>query len=150
MIDEISLDIEVIDQIAQGVFQTMLDIELMPGEPANCDECILATIHIAGAWSGSVSLAFSTDMAKNAASRMLKLPAASVTSTDELEVAAELANMIGGNLKSLLPSPSQLSLPTVETAIRPTANQAAAFTASLTCLEGCLQVQIVSQPSTLP
>src|SRR6478609_7872905 len=107
------IDDEVIDQIAQGVFQTMLEIELFRSEGDFCDHGLTATIQIDGAWSGNVALIFSPDLARAAASRMLKLAPEEVTTTDEEEVAAELANMIGGNFKSLLPSPSTLSLPTV-------------------------------------
>ena len=42
-----------------------------------------------------------------------KCHAADVTEVDQQDVASELVNMIGGNLKSLLPGPSFLSLPTI-------------------------------------
>jgi chemotaxis protein CheX len=44
---------------------------------------------------------------------MLQLSPGDVTDDDKRDVVAELANMIGGNLKSLLPGPLYLSLPTV-------------------------------------
>jgi chemotaxis protein CheX len=116
--DNVVIDNEILNQLAQGVFQTMLEIELFPGEVEVEGTRLVATIQIAGAWSGEVSLAFTTDLARNAASRMLKLAAEDVTTIDEHEVAAELANMIGGNFKSLLPSPSQLSLPIIGTVPR--------------------------------
>ena len=62
---------------------------------------------------GSVVLGLSPQLARDAAAAMLQLPAESVTIADQQDVAAELANMIGGNLKSLLPGPSFLSLPTI-------------------------------------
>ena len=42
-----------------------------------------------------------------------ELAATEVTVADQQDVASELVNMIGGNLKSLLPGPSFLSLPTI-------------------------------------
>ena len=44
---------------------------------------------------------------------MLAMDASEVTLTDQHDVASELVNMVGGNLKSTLPGPSYLSLPTV-------------------------------------
>jgi chemotaxis protein CheX len=110
---EITIDAEVLNEIAQGVFQTMLGIELSPGEIHSINDFLYATVEIAGAWNGSVSLAFSADLAHAAARRMLKLASSEVMTIDKHEVAAELTNMIGGNFKSLLPSPSHLSLPLV-------------------------------------
>lgn len=72
-----------------------------------------ATVHISGSWNGSVILSCSTTLARRAAAAMFEI---GVDDLDDGEVAdafGELANMVGGNLKCLLPEPSQLSLPTV-------------------------------------
>jgi chemotaxis protein CheX len=44
---------------------------------------------------------------------MLQMAPDDVTQDDKRDVVAELANMVGGNFKSLLPGPVFLSLPTV-------------------------------------
>lgn len=106
---------QVIEEIANSVFATMLSLELaridLTAPPDH--DMLLATVHIAGEWTGSVVLALSPEMARVSASAMLAMPEAEVASSDEQEVASEIANMIGGNLKSLLPGPSFLSLPTI-------------------------------------
>ena len=106
---------QVIEQIAQSVFVTMLEIELFRTDSAVLPETdlLLAAVHIAGEWTGSVVLALSEPMARHAASRMLQMPIDDVVDADLKDTASELANMIGGNLKSLLPGPSFLSLPTI-------------------------------------
>lgn len=106
---------EVIEQIAQSVFATMLEIELVraDGQVLPEHEQILSAVHIVGQWTGSVVLAMSQPVARSAAVAMLQLAEADVTPTDLTDVASELTNMIGGNLKSLLPGPSFLSLPTI-------------------------------------
>jgi chemotaxis protein CheX len=106
---------EVIEQIAQSVFATMLEIELVRTDSAALPETdlLLAAVHIAGEWTGSVVLALSEPVARHAASRMLQMPIDDVVDADLKDTASELANMIGGNLKSLLPGPSFLSLPTI-------------------------------------
>ena len=61
----------------------------------------------------SVILGVSDGAAGAATSAMLMMPVQDITETDARDVVAELANMIGGNLKSVLPGPLFLSLPTV-------------------------------------
>lgn len=104
-----------IEQIAQTIFSTMLEIDAFRVDqlaPPDHD-LLLATVHIAGQWTGSVVLGLSPTVSRRAAAVMLRMPEPEVTHADEREVASELVNMIGGNLKSVLPGPSFLSLPTI-------------------------------------
>lgn len=105
----------VIEEITQSIFLTMLNIELIQDDqpPPPDQEQLLTAIQIAGEWMGSVVLALSPAIAREAASSMLEIPISAVNQTDLSDVAAELVNMVGGNLKSLLPGPSYLSLPTI-------------------------------------
>jgi chemotaxis protein CheX len=107
----------VLEQVAQSVFSTMLNIDLTRVEqpvPPHA-ELLLATVQIAGKWTGSVVLALSSDIARASAANMLQLAVDDVTPGDQQDAAAELVNMIGGNVKGLLPGPSFLSLPTIVT-----------------------------------
>ena len=104
-----------IEQIVNSIFTTMLGMEI-----TRCDGCQLAfqedmlgTIQITGARSMSVVLGVSENVARASAAAMLMMPVQDVSDDDERDVVAELANMIGGNLKALLPGPLYLSLPTV-------------------------------------
>jgi len=104
-----------IEQIVQSIFSSMLDMEVARSSdnPADYQEAVLGTIQITGARSASVVLGVSAEVATAAAATMLQLASQDVTQDDERDVVAELTNMIGGNLKSLLPGPLYLSLPTV-------------------------------------
>jgi len=104
-----------IEQIVQSIFASMLGMEVVRSadDPASCCEKVLSTIHITGTKSLSVVLGASSGVAAAAASAMLQMQPAETTDDDQRDVVAELTNMIGGNLKSLLPSPCFLSLPTV-------------------------------------
>ncbi len=104
-----------IEQIVATIFSSMLNDDLFRvEEPPPADaESLLATVQIAGQWTGSVVLSLSPEIATRSAVAMLNIAPEEVTADDRQDVAAELANMVGGNLKSVLPGPSFLSLPTI-------------------------------------
>lgn len=106
---------DALEQIAQSVFATMLDMETFRTDRVACFEpgSVLSTVHIHGAFNGDVSLEFDPDMARASAAAMFRLHQEEVTLEDMHDMATELANMIGGNFKSLVPGPSSLSLPRV-------------------------------------
>lgn len=104
-----------IEHIVRSVFATMLNFDVARRDDGLAPErvSLAASIQISGEWVGSVVLGLSPATARAATAAMLQIAPDDVTDVDQREVAAELVNMIGGNLKSLLPGPSYLSLPTV-------------------------------------
>lgn len=74
---------------------------------------INSTVHITGAWRGTVVLVLPKAVAQNAAAGMFAMDATAMTSLHVHDAVGELVNMIGGNLKALLPPPCFLSLPSV-------------------------------------
>lgn len=70
-------------------------------------------VRITGAYTGAVMVSVSERLARRAASAMLEIPPESVTSADLYDALTEITNMTGGNVKALLPGPSQLSRPKV-------------------------------------
>ena len=79
-----------------------------------------ASVAIHGEWDGAVTLEMSQEAAVTAARTMLG--GDDVAHEDVLDALGELVNMIGGNVKSLLPSGSTLGLPMVSsTPIPPSA-----------------------------
>jgi chemotaxis protein CheX len=103
----------VIEEIVQSIFSTMLDIDLARVDAPSDRESLMASAQIAGEWMGSAVLSMSPEVSRASAAAMLRMAEDEVTDADRKDVAAELANMIGGNLKSVLPGPSFLSLPTI-------------------------------------
>lgn len=77
------------------------------------DRQVTAAISITGAWDGHVVLKYSKRLAGKIAATLLSLPADEVTPADLVDSAGELANVIGGNVKGLLPQPTAMSLPRV-------------------------------------
>lgn len=104
-----------IEQIAQSIFATMFNLEVVRVDETESldDDSLIATVHIAGEWTGCVLITLTPGVAMATTAQMLGLAITAITPVDEREVASELVNMIGGNLKSLLPAPSFLSLPTI-------------------------------------
>lgn len=104
--------------VTENVFTTMIGSPVeLDTETSNLAEHspITGLVHIAGKWSGAVMVQTTGQFATIAASRMLAIDEADVQKADHQDTMAEIANMIGGNIKSLVPGPSVLSLPTVTT-----------------------------------
>jgi chemotaxis protein CheX len=80
-------------------------------EPTVVD--VVASVSISGGWSGHVVVSCSEGAAKHAAGAFLMTDAADVTAEDVADVMGELANIVGGNVKSMLPASSFVSLPHV-------------------------------------
>jgi chemotaxis protein CheX len=79
--------------------------------PLDEAELVQASVAIRGDWTGTVTLEMAPGTAATAARTMLHLE--SVEDADVTDALGELVNMIGGNIKSLLPSGSTLGLPIV-------------------------------------
>lgn len=74
---------------------------------------LVASLHIEGAWEGEVALVCSEELAYQVAAHLFEIARDEVTADDIREALGELSNIIGGNLKRLLPEPSHLHLPVV-------------------------------------
>ncbi|GGM88181.1 chemotaxis protein CheX [Dactylosporangium sucinum] len=74
---------------------------------------LTASVCIAGAWLGHVVLRAGLPAAGAIAAAMLELDPAAVKPDDVQDAAGELMNIVTGNVKSLLPQPSHVSLPQV-------------------------------------
>ncbi|MCU0880051.1 MAG: chemotaxis protein CheX [Pirellulaceae bacterium] len=74
---------------------------------------LTASVHIAGDWNGTVLLHLTEPFAEFAAATMLASDTEGLTDADRDDAAAELCNIIGGSIKSLLPGRNSLSLPAI-------------------------------------
>jgi chemotaxis protein CheX len=83
------------------------------GALADSGEVTVGCVAVTGAWQGCVLLAAPTPLARTVAAAMFDLPADRLTDDEVADALGELTNMIAGNVKSLLPGPSSLSMPAV-------------------------------------
>ncbi len=107
---------EEILSITENVFTTMIGcpVELGADSEALAEQSpVTGCVQISGQWTGAVLVQTTGKLASYAASQMFAISEAEVEKGECQDTMAELANMIGGNIKSLVPGPSNLSLPTV-------------------------------------
>lgn len=103
--------------IAQNVLGTMLHIEALPddqiAEGSEHEAAFTGCVQITGNWQGAVLVQGTSHLERILASVFFELPEADVTQADIRDAIAEITNMIGGNIKGQVPSPSYLSIPSV-------------------------------------
>jgi chemotaxis protein CheX len=86
---------------------------LIPTDDENQPSEVHSSVSITGSWNGVVVYASSTTAAKRAAAAFLAMGEDEVSAEDLSDVLGELANIIGGNVKAMLPAGALLSLPQV-------------------------------------
>ena len=119
--------IDDLGDIAEQVWSSYLDPDgLSPLLPFASDahektrthgESLCASVSITGAWHGHVVVSCSAQAAQHAAAALLAMDVAEVTQQDTIDALGELANIVGGNVKSTLPSVCAISLPHVITGV---------------------------------
>jgi chemotaxis protein CheX len=80
--------------------------------PAKTSE-VHSSVSITGSWHGHIVYASSTAAARLAAAAFMAMEADEVSQDDVSDVLGELANIVGGNVKAMLPPGCFLSLPQV-------------------------------------
>jgi chemotaxis protein CheX len=84
---------------------------LVVGAPGQFEAGWSAAVTVTGAWEGMISVELPTATAEAVCREMLGVE--ETQDEDVADAVGELVNMIGGNVKSLMPGPSVLSLPVV-------------------------------------
>jgi chemotaxis protein CheX len=110
-----------VQAIVEQVWSSFLDEsepllpQLVPaGQPFPAEDSWSAAVAVSGGWDATVTVELAAPVALALTTTMLGLE-----SNDEAEdgdvadAVGELVNMVGGNIKSLMPGPSVLSLPAV-------------------------------------
>ena len=109
------VSIEILAQIVQSVFATMMNLEVsttdVPFNPHG--NRLTSSVHLTGGWNGAVCFECNSLQARQFAALILAMDPPEAVDDDVRDVLGELANMIGGNLKSGMAAGVQLSMPTV-------------------------------------
>jgi hypothetical protein len=87
----------------------------LPGDPVQ--DAISSWVDVVGPWNGVVVITTARTTAEELSRCLLKEHAPPVIDAEDVEDAlGELANVVGGNVKAVLPGPSALGLPEVGSA----------------------------------
>lgn len=110
-------------EITERVWASLLEAPLLPRQPgqpgpeksgvgAGC-RTFTGCVQITGAWEGAVTVDCSAELAKQLTAAMFMVDPENTTIEEVTDALGELANMVGGNVKALLPEPCRISLPAV-------------------------------------
>jgi chemotaxis protein CheX len=105
-----------LEGVTRDVWTSFLDADddgLVSGGDGVADDRVTACVHLSGAFTGSVVVQCSDSAARDAAAVLFAVAPDDVTDHEVVDAIGEIANMVGGNVKSMLPGPSNLSLPAV-------------------------------------
>lgn len=112
----IPVEEEDVCEIATEVWTTMLGVDLEPSEPQAdfaWNEKLSSCVTISGTWEGVVVLDFSPAFGRRATCLMFAMEDDEVTEAEITDTVGELANMVGGSIKSLLDEPCKLGIPQI-------------------------------------
>src|SRR4051812_15681518 len=95
-------------QLTTSIWEQMLRLPICADDtavtvPHSGPRVMSACVQIIGTWQGAVSLTCTEDFASRAAGIMFGLDGVDTRKADMQDALGELANMIGGNIKALLP-----------------------------------------------
>jgi chemotaxis protein CheX len=113
------LDVGTVLSIADEVWPSLVgDGEaFLPVPVAPPADVVSAWVTISGPWTGAVVLTCAPATAEALAENVLMTrPPTVVDDEDVADALGELANVLGGNIKSVLPGPSALGLPQIGSA----------------------------------
>ncbi len=125
MIAAAAIDRETVVEVMSDVWSSFLhDTSIFEAaQPSADDETspdrIVASVCVDGPWCGAFLVTMRAPAGRQVAAVLLGIDSADVSNPDMYDAMGEVANVVGGNLKTLLPPPSALSLPVVATAAEP-------------------------------
>jgi chemotaxis protein CheX len=105
--------------ICEAVWTSMLGLPLSRriavGDPvlSRARPHVSAFVQFTGGWCGCISLDCPVDLGRTLAASMFAVEPADLSANEMRDALGEIANIIGGNFKSLVPPPVEISLPSV-------------------------------------
>lgn len=104
-----------IARIVEDVFRTMLNLDAVLSEEAGpaAPGGLTVAVQFVGEWKGAIVLQCSEEQALLFTARLMPGRKPAGIDEDVRDCLGELANMVGGNLKSVLPHGVALSMPSV-------------------------------------
>ena len=112
-IAELHLQTESAVQAVQQLFESMLEMNISQTSVGewSCLGPVVGVIHLTGGWDGFVLTGFEPSLAQVVAARMLATP--DPNDEDLRDAVGEVANILAGNLKCVIPEWTAMSMPVV-------------------------------------
>jgi len=115
--DSVDLHLQVgpAERAVRQLFQSMLDLDVAPTsvDQWGCLGPIIGIVHLSGGWDGFVLTGFEPSLADVVASHMMAQPGVPVSEEELRDAVGEVANILAGNLKCLIPAWTEMSIPAV-------------------------------------
>jgi len=103
-----------VDEAVTSLFRTMLATEVAPAEHKDThQETVTALVGFGGGWQGAFEFECGRPEAVAFAQRFMQADDLNEFNEDVRDTVGELANVIAGNLKSVLPAGITMSAPTI-------------------------------------
>jgi len=101
-----------IQEYTQLICSTLLGFEVqpLPGSYA-ASPTQTASVQVTGKWNGAIVLSLPPTLVDTLTETLFSLESGKASIEDKKDAVGELINMIGGNIKALLPAPCVLSVP---------------------------------------
>jgi chemotaxis protein CheX len=102
-----------VEDVVRSVWVTLSDrpLERARDRTTGLGGGLTGVVRIDGAWTGAVAVECSAPLAAALATQMMR--GADPSAEDVRDGLGEIANMVAGNVKALLPQPAHISLPSV-------------------------------------
>ena len=110
-----NVNAEMLAQTVEAVFLNMMNLEVSPSGTAwaPSHDQLTSAVHLSGVWNGALLFECDRRQACQFAGRFLSMETPEAVTDDVRDVLGELANMLGGNMKSALATGLSLSMPSV-------------------------------------
>ena len=106
-----------ISQFVADIWSTFLNKKVSvtdkPFKPEGKNNTLAGCVQIAGEWQGTVTLYAPRELSKKIAAVIYGLDETEVDTKQTQDIIGEITNIIAGNIKSILPVPCSISLPSV-------------------------------------
>lgn len=138
-----------LDAIVTTVWESLFGEPAVALTPAPVTgDAVSARVDIHGGWTGSVVVTCERDVAAGLTRELLLLPADCVPDRGEVRDAlGEIANIVAGNVKALLPAPAALGLPEVAEDDAPATPDGTVTAATYLATAGNLRIDLTSEAS---
>jgi chemotaxis protein CheX len=109
------LGLEEVVEVTHGVLFPLLgDVDQLADSRSIPAHLLRGSVTITGTSNGIVTVDCSETLARRLAAAMFDAEPGALSEEDVLDSLGEVANIIGGNIKALLPGPSRLGLPKID------------------------------------